>query len=136
MFILNFTKRTNPLVHLTQKGVLFNFGPEQLAAQKDLKEALLASPALRPLNYTLESPVILAVDTSSIAIGFYLCQEDPTNPKRRFFTRFGSIPLNDQEQCFLQPKLELYGLFRALCAYKIFIVGVRNLIVEVDARYI
>ncbi len=46
------------------------------------------------------------------------------------------IPLNDRERRFSQPKLELYGLFRALCAYKIFIVGVRNLIVEVDARYI
>ena len=50
--------------------------------------------------------------------------------------RFGSIPLNDRERRFSQPKLELYGLFRALRAYKIFIIGVRNFIVEVDARYI
>ena len=82
MFILNFAKRANPLVHLTRKGVPFNFGPKQLVAQKDLKKALLASPAFQPLNYTSESPVILAVNTSSIIVGFYLCQEDPTNPKR------------------------------------------------------
>jgi hypothetical protein len=44
--------------------------------------------------------------------------------------------LNNREQRFSQPKLELYGLFRALRAYKLFIVGVRNLIVEVDTRYI
>jgi len=69
-------------------------------------------------------------------VGFYLCQADPDNPCKCFYTCFGSIALNDREQRFSQPKLELYGLFRALCAYRIFLVGVRNLIVEVDTRYI
>ena len=73
MFILHFAKHANPLVNLTRKGVPFHFGPEQLAAQEDLKAALIATPALRPINYTSDSPVILAVDTSSIAVGFYLC---------------------------------------------------------------
>jgi hypothetical protein len=36
----------------------------------------------------------------------------------------------------LQPKLELYGLYRALGALRLYLIGVRNLIVEVDARYI
>jgi hypothetical protein len=44
--------------------------------------------------------------------------------------------LNDHEHRFLQPKLELYRLFRALCTYKIFIVSVCNLIIEVDTWYI
>ena len=136
MFILNFAKRANPLVHLTRKGVPFHFGEEQRAAQEDLKKALLASPALRPIDYTSNSPVILAVDMSPLAVGFYLCQADKDNPRKRYFARFGSIPLNDRERRFSQPKLELYGLFRALRAYKIFIIGVRNFIVEVDARYI
>ena len=136
MFIQNFARRANSLVQLTRKGVQFEFGPEQLAAQEDLKTALLASPALRPIDYTSESPVILAVDTSAIAVGFYLCQADTENPRKRYYARFGSIPLNDRERRFSQPKLELYGLFRALRAYKIFLVGVRNLIIEVDARYI
>ena len=69
-------------------------------------------------------------------VGFYLCQADKDNLRKRYFARFGSIPLNDREQRFSQPKLELYGLFHALCAYKIFIIGVRNFIVEVDTRYI
>ena len=136
LFILNFARRASCLVNLTRKEVPFDFGPEQVAAQEDLKQALMASPALRSINYTSDSPVILAVDTSSIAVGFYLCQADPVNPRKRYFARFGSIALNDRERRFSQPKLELYGLFRALRAYKIFIVGVRNLIVEVDARYI
>jgi hypothetical protein len=136
MFILHFAKRANPLVMLTRKGVQFTFGEEQVAAQEDLKKALISSPALRPINYASDIPVILAVDTSFIAVGFYLCQEDENNARKRYFARFGSLALNDRERCFSQPKLELYGLFRALRAYKIFLVGVRNLIIEVDARYI
>ena len=136
MFILHFAKRANPLVKLTRKSVPFEFGLEQKAAQEDLKQALLNSPALWPINYLIDSPVVLAVDTSSIAIGFYLCQADTENPKKRYFTCFGSIALNEWEQRFSQPKLELYELFRALHVYKIFIIGIRNLIVEVDARYI
>jgi len=118
------------------KGVPFQFGLEEKAAQEDLKKALIESPALQPIDYSLDSPVILAVNISTITIGFYLCQANPKKPRKWYFARFGSIPLNDREQCFSQPKLELYGLFHALYAYKIFIVGVRKLIVEVDARYI
>jgi len=136
MFILHFAKRAHLLVNLTRKGVPFQFGPEEQAAQEDLKKALIDSPALRPIDYTSDSPVILAVDSSTIAVGFYLCQADTAQPRKRFYARFGSIPFNDRERRFSQPKLELYGLFRALRAYKLFLVGVRNLIVEVDARYI
>jgi hypothetical protein len=136
MFILHFAKRANPLVQLTRKGIPFCFGPEQIAAQEDLKQALIASPALQPIDYSSDSPVIPAVDTSSIAVGFYLCQADPKNPQKRYFARFRSISLNEREQRFSQPKLELYGLFRTLHTYKIYIVGVRNLIIEVDAQYI
>ena len=124
MFILHFAKRANPLVNLTRKGVPFHFRLEQVAAQEDLKAALIASPALQPIDYNSNSPVILAVDTSSITVGFYLCQTDPKNQRKRYFARFGSICLNDCERRFSQPKLELYGLFRVLQAYKIFIVRV------------
>ncbi len=136
MFILNFARCANTLVNLTRKGIPFQFGPEQQAAQDDLKQALITSPALCPIDYSSDSPIILAVDMSTIVVRFYLCQANAENLRKHYYTHFGSIPLNDRERCFSQPKLELYGLFRALHAYKIFIIGVRNLIVEVDARYI
>ena len=82
MFILNFAQRANALVNLTRKGVPFIFGQEQSAAQEDLKNALLSSPALRPIDYSSDAPVILAVDTSPIEVGFYLCQVDSNNPKK------------------------------------------------------
>ncbi|TFK78077.1 hypothetical protein K466DRAFT_460136, partial [Polyporus arcularius HHB13444] len=37
---------------------------------------------------------------------------------------------------YSQAKLELYGLYRSLKACKRLLIGVRNLVVEVDARYI
>jgi hypothetical protein len=37
---------------------------------------------------------------------------------------------------FYQPKLRLYGLYRALRSLKLYLISVQNLIIEVDARYI
>jgi hypothetical protein len=136
IFIQNFSKRTNPLVQLMRKGTPFEFSAAQAAAQDNLKKALLDLLALCSINYTSDSPVILAVDTSPIAIGFYLCQADPVNPWKCYFTRFRSISLNNRKRRFSQPKLELYRLFCALHTYKIFIVGICNLIIEVNERYI
>src|SRR5208282_5114160 len=65
-----------------------------------------------------------------------LSQCDATNPKLRYHAHFGSITLNDRESRFSQPKLELYGLYRALRALKLDLIGIRNLIIEVDAKYI
>ena len=136
LFIKNFSHRAHHLIKLTRKDVPFEFGPEQIAAQEDLKNALLTSPALRPLNYESDAPVILSVDTSHIAIGHILSQCDPENTRIRYFARFGSITLNDRESRFSQPKLEIYGLFRSLRALKLYLIGIRNLVVEVDAKYI
>ncbi|EPS93377.1 hypothetical protein FOMPIDRAFT_94700 [Fomitopsis schrenkii] len=44
--------------------------------------------------------------------------------------------MNERESRYSQPKLELYGLYRALRAYRLYLIGVQNLQVEVDAQYI
>ena len=133
IFIKNYAHRAHALQRLTKKDVPFEFGDEQKAAMEDLKHALLHSPALRPIDYESEHPVILAVDTSKIAVGFHLCQEAPGPPRRRYYNRFASITLNDREARFSQPKLELYGLFRAFGSLRLYLIGVRNLVVEMDA---
>ncbi|KNZ78068.1 hypothetical protein J132_02360 [Termitomyces sp. J132] len=79
---------------------------------------------------------ILAVNTLYIAVGYYLCQCASNNRKERRYNCFGSITLNDREARFSQPKLELYGLYQALQALRMYLIGVRNLIIEVDACYI
>lgn len=136
IFIRDFARMAHPLVHLTRKDVPFEFDDEHRVAMDSLKQALIDSPALRPIDYQSSAPVLLAVDTSYIAVGYILGQLDEVNPNRRYVNRFGSITLNDRERRFSQPKLELYGLFRTLRANKMWLIGVRNLRVEVDARYI
>ncbi|KAJ3995463.1 hypothetical protein F5050DRAFT_1533393, partial [Lentinula boryana] len=44
--------------------------------------------------------------------------------------------LNERESNYSQPKLELYGLFRALRATRLWIIGAPELVVEVDALFI
>ena len=136
VFIQNFAKRANPLTALTHKDAPFEWGQVQAAAQEDLKNALLTCPTLKPLDYESGALVILTVDTSTIAIGYFLCQCDPENPKKRTYACFGSITLNEQEASFSQPKLKLYGLFCTLHILKHYLISIRNLIVEVDACYI
>ena len=116
--------------------VPFIFGLEQISTQDVLKTALLSSPTLCPIGYASNSPVILGVNTSSIVVRYLLCQCDTDNPRIHRYTHFSLITLNDHELCFSQPKLELYGLFHALRLLKMYLIGVWNLIVEVDVRYI
>jgi len=136
IFIKDFAKKAHHLNKLTRTGVPFEFGPDQQKAMDDLKQSLFNSPALLPIDYESSAPVILAVDTCNIAIGYFLAQCEEKNPKRRHFNRFRSLTLNDRESRFSQPKLELYGLYRALRELKLYLIGVRNLVIEVDARYI
>ena len=126
LFIRNFAHRAHHLVKLTRKDIEWEFSSDQLNAMDDLKKALLTSPSLRPIDYESNSPVILSVDTSQITVGYILSQCDPDKPKLRYHTRFGSITLNERECRFSQPKLELYGLYRALRQLKLYLIGVRT----------
>ena len=85
----------------------WEWGEDQVKAMEDLQEALLQSPALKSLDYESDSPVILTVDTSYIAVGYFLCQCNPENVKHRNYDRFGSITLNEREARFSQAKLEI-----------------------------
>ena len=97
VFIKNFAHLTHPLTTLMHKDVPFIFGPEQISAQDVLKTALLASPTLCPIDYASNSPVILGVNTLSIAVRYLLCQRNVDNPHIHHYMHFGSITLNDCE---------------------------------------
>jgi hypothetical protein len=136
IFIKDYAKKAWPLTKLTRANEPFRWEEDQIQAQEQLRQDILNSPALHGIDYFSFAAVILAVDTSIIAVGYILLQEDPVKPKICYPNRFGSIVLNARESNYSQPKLELYGLFRSLRAVKLFIVGVQNLVVEVDAKYI
>jgi hypothetical protein len=79
--------------------------------------------------------VVLSVDSSKEAARYILSQlEDNGKTKRP--ARYGSTPMSQTESCYSQPKLELFGLYRALHEWRRHIIGVKKLIVEVDAKYI
>lgn len=134
IFIKDFAKRARPLIELTKKGAFFRFDEEHEEAMDDLKNALVHSPALRPIDYKSGRRVILAVDTSHIAVGYLLLQIGEDG--KRYPSRYGSIALNERESRYSQAKLELFGLFRALRDVRSHIFGVKDLAVEVDAKYI
>ena len=69
-----------------------------------------------------------------IAVGFILSQEGEDG--KRYPNRFGSISLTSVESQYSQAKLDLYGLFHSLRAVRVFIIGVANLVVEMDAKYV
>ncbi|KAJ3576938.1 hypothetical protein NP233_g70 [Leucocoprinus birnbaumii] len=90
--------------------------------------------ALRPIDHSFPFDVILSVDALVIAVGFILAQLDGEGRRRP--ARFGSIPWNERIVRYSQSKLELYGLFQALNATQLWIIGSKKLVVEVDAQYI
>ena len=134
IFICDFASLTCPLVHLTKKGVPFDWGEPQQNAMQCLKDAICQSPALCQLDYESSREVILAIDTSLITVGYILLQEGDDG--KHYPNCFGSIRLSDVESCYSQAKLELYSLFCALQAVCIFVFGVTNFTVEMDAKYI
>ena len=99
-----------------------------------LKLLIQNCTAIWAINYLLKNEVILAVDLSQIAVSFTLSQMGDDG--KRYLSRFWSMTWNETEQKYSQAKLELYGLFWALKAIWTFIIGVKNLIVEVNAKYI
>jgi hypothetical protein len=136
MFIKGYAEHAEPLVKLTRLKETFRWEEEQQNAMNKLKELLTNCPAIRPLRYEWDSEIVLAVDTSWRAVGFFIYQADPDEPKKKYYARFGSITMNEREARFSQPKRELFGLLRALEASHYWLYGARNLVVETDAKYI
>src|SRR6266702_8716829 len=128
IWIQNYSAIARPLVNLTRKGETFVWGDLHEEAMQRLKDAIVHSPALISINYTTDRPVILAVDSSWQGVGWILSQECADGKKRP--SRFGSISWNERETNYSQPKVELYGLFRALRALCLHLVSVHNLIVH------
>lgn len=135
-FIKDYAKMSQPIQKLTRSEEPWVWGDDQNEAQAALINAVKTCPALRPIRPEWPTPVVLAVDTSWKAVGFYIYQVDPEDSDKKYFARFDSITLNARESRFSQPKRELYGLRRALDSCMYWLFGVRNLVVETDAKYV
>lgn len=136
MFIKDFSILAEPIQRLTRASVDFEWGPRQEASMQALKESLNHCEALRPINYDWDTDVVLAVDTSYMAIGIHVYQCDPIDPKKKYYARFHTLPMNEREARYSQPKRELFGLKRALDSMSYWLLGCRRLVVETDAQYL
>ncbi|CAG8603394.1 9585_t:CDS:2, partial [Acaulospora colombiana] len=134
IWIKDYSKIAKPLSRLTAKDADWEWGDEEQDAMDQLKELVTHAPCITPIDYRCGRTIILAVDSSKIAVGFILYQLDQNNRKRP--ARFGSLTFNDRESRYSQPKLELYGIFRALKKWRHLLIGVKNFVLETDARYI
>jgi RNase H-like domain found in reverse transcriptase len=135
-FIEDFARIAEPLYQLLRKNVAFEWKKEHDEAMEGLKEAVENAVPLGNIDYESTGAVVLAVDTSYKAVGFYIYQEGPSVKFKKVFVKFGSITMNTREAKFSQPKRELFGLKRALAANEYLLIGCRKLIVETDAKYI
>ena len=73
-FIPHFSVITRPLIDLTKKGVLFNWGREQDEAFIKLKETFLSAPVIKMPDMT--KPFFVMTDASLMASGGILMQRD------------------------------------------------------------
>ena len=134
IWIKDYSHIARPLTQLQRKGIEYNWSDKCQEAFDALKVKVTTAPALRSIDYESDNPIILSVDTSYIAVGMVLSQLDE-NGKRRP-ARYGSIILKNEETRYSQPKLELYGLHRALREWRIYLIGCKKLQVEMDAKYV
>ena len=74
IFIKDYTLVARPLINLTRKDEPFEIGPAQLASFEQLKLAVAHSPALHPIEYKSNLPVILTIDSCMNSVGFILLQ--------------------------------------------------------------
>jgi hypothetical protein len=72
-FIPNYSKITRPLLDLTKKGVIWNWGPRQFKAFEELKMRMCKSPVLMQPDFNKH--FYLQTDASAYGVGAVLSQE-------------------------------------------------------------
>ena len=122
-----------PLRRLLMKNARFHWTHAQESAVRLLKEQVGHDRILVKLDYESGRPITLAVDSSHIAAGLAVYQDDEQGIRRP--ARFDSIAFSDMESRYSQPKLELCGVFKAVKRCKLLLYGV-HFKLEVDAKSI
>jgi hypothetical protein len=120
---------------LYRKDIEFIWDERRQHAFDKMKLLIASAPALRSIDYASDNPVVISVDSSKIAVGMILSQLSDDG-KTKYPACYGSLPMDERASRYSQAKLELFGLYRALRHWRLYIIGVKKLIVEVDAKYI
>lgn len=129
IWVPHFAHISDPLYKLLRKGKRFIWEEEQDIAMENLKRILSSPPVLRQVDYKCGRPVIVTVDTSPIAIGWAVGQDD--HEGKRFAIRFGARILTTRQRAYPQVKRELWGALTALKAERNYLIGA-DVILETD----
>jgi hypothetical protein len=135
IWIPKYSEVIRPLTELYRLKTEFIWDERRQLAFDKIKSLIASAPALRSIDYTSDNPVVLSVDSSKVAVGMILSQLSDDG-KTKYPARYGSLPMDEPASRYSQAKLELFGLYRALRHWRLYIIGVKKLIVEVDAKYI
>ena len=144
-WIKGYAMIARPLTALTRKDIVFAWSAEAQEAMNLLKHRITTAPVLRTIDYhkakiispplhevLLDGLVIVAVDSSVHGSGWILLQVCEGN---KHPTLFGSCTFNEVEGRYSQPKLELYGVFRALKELRHRVWGIFFRL-DVDAKFL
>ncbi|KAL3692893.1 hypothetical protein R1sor_006544 [Riccia sorocarpa] len=129
IWIPHYAHIAEPMYRLCRKGQKFEWEDQQAEAMKKLKAQLSTAPVLGRVDYQCGRPVILTVDTSPIAIGWAVGQDDVQ--WNRFAVRFGARVLSMRQRAYPQVKRELWGVVTAMKAEKEYLIGAA-VVIETD----
>ncbi len=129
IWIPHFAHIAEPLYKLLRKKNKFLWRDEQDMAMTELKKILESPPILKQVDYNCKRPVIVTVDTSPIAIGWAVGQDDGEG--KRFAIRFGARILTERQRAYPQVKRELWGALTALKAERNYLIGA-EVVLETD----
>ncbi|KAL2630017.1 hypothetical protein R1flu_014703 [Riccia fluitans] len=129
IWIPHYAHIAEPLYALCWKDQRFTWENEHVQAMQKLKALLSSSPVLGRVDYKCRRPVILTMDTSPIAIGWAIGQDDAQG--NRFAARFGAKVLSTRQCAYPQVKRELWGVVTTMKAEKEYLMGA-SVVVEID----
>ena len=129
IWIPHFAHISEPLYKLLRKRNKFVWQHEQDLAMMELQKILESPTVLKQVSYTCGRPVIVTVDTSPIAIGWAVGQDDEEG--KRFAIRFGARILTERQRAYPQVKRELWGALTALKADRNYLIGA-EVVLETD----
>ena len=129
IWIPHFAHISEALYKLLRKKSKFLWKHEQDLAMEELKKILRSPQVLKQVEYNNGRPVIVTVDTSPIAIGWAVGQDDEEG--NWFAIRFGARILTERQRAYPQVKRELWGALTALKADINYLIGA-NVVLETD----
>ncbi|KAL2608432.1 hypothetical protein R1flu_027005 [Riccia fluitans] len=113
-------------IDCVDKNQMFRWEEEHVEAMQKLKDQLSSSPFLGRIDYKCGRPMMLTIDTSPIAIGWAVGQDDAQGS--RFTVGFGVMVLSIRQRAYLQVKRKLWGVVTTMKVKKEHLIDARVVI--------